>query len=105
MDLDSKYETCNNIYWSRWIYKSLTFLQIYSNGVNGNSKLITQVTLAKPLPITVSKGAPILGVGTNGNQVLGNVLEDTDAGAATLQVQYQISVSQEVYVNCQVGVC
>merc|ERR1711904_594841 len=54
-------------------------------------------------PSSVSAGTVVMGLAADGNQVAGEVLETTSAGATVLQVRYQTTDSQKNYVNCQVG--
>jgi len=75
--------------------------KIYGEGGFSGSYAI--VTLTTPLPSSVSAGTVVMGLAADGNQVAGEVLETTSAGATVLQVRYQTTDSQKNYVNCQVG--
>jgi len=76
-------------------------LKIYTDGAY--SKSVAEVTLTSPLVIDVEKGTPIMGVGSDGNQVAGKAYEDNAAGATSMIIQYKTSDSQKNYVSCQVG--
>jgi len=76
-------------------------LRIYTEGAY--SKSVAEITLSSPLPTDVEKGTPIMGVGSDGNQVAGKAYEDNAAGASSIIVQYKTSDSQKNYVSCQVG--
>jgi len=75
--------------------------RIYEEGAF--SKSVATVTLVTGLPRDVPKNTPIMGIGSDGNQIAGVAYADNAAGQTSFIVRYRTSDSQRNYVNCQVG--
>ena len=74
--------------------------RIYEEGAHSKSIAVITLTSAPNGPINA--GATVTGVGENGSQVTGTVLENV-ANSQTVEVQYDTIAIQNEYVGCRVG--
>jgi hypothetical protein len=76
-------------------------LKIYEQGAFSKSYAV--LNLAAPLDKQIQSGLEVKGKNTAGDEIIGNVLEDSDIGDSVVRVQYATTNIQESYVGCQVG--
>ena len=74
---------------------------VYEKG--GNSKSFAEVTLTAGLPFRINRGAVFTGTAVDGSTVGGVAMDNYDAGATIIRIQYETSAVQENYVGCRVG--
>lgn len=74
---------------------------LYTTGANSQPFAILQ--LVDPLPIDLVHGALVTGVGQNGQETRGNLIQDAPASSAELWVAYEVSDSHESPTGCRVG--
>lgn len=75
--------------------------KIYEEG--GYSKSYAQITLTSGLTSSIAKGADIMGVNGDGNEVAGKAYTSYAEGAQVIRFQYKTGDVQSSYVGCQVG--
>jgi len=75
--------------------------KIYTEG--GNSKSYALITVTEGLNSDIAKGAVIIGMNMNGEEVRGTAYDDYAKGETVLKMTYNTSEDQATWVRCRVG--